>query len=164
MPGWYDIKDFGHLNAMDDEQGMMNSVSAINKIIAEQIDKGIAPERVIVGGFSQGSVISLLTGLTSERQLGGIIALSSYLPLRDKIGGMLTAKGKETPVFMAHGKRDGVVRYVWGEKSKDLLVDMGLDVTWKAYDDLEHSATPAEINDMEQWLEQRLKATAQASV
>ncbi|KAF8449947.1 Phospholipase/carboxylesterase/thioesterase [Terfezia claveryi] len=155
MPGWYDI-DFGRLNAVDDEAGMMKSVSTINKIIGEQIDKGIAPERIIVGGFSQGSVIAFLTGLTSERQLGGIIALSSYLPLRDKIANMITNAGKKTPVFMAHGKRDGVVRYDWGEKSKDALVGMGLDVTWKAYDDLDHSATPAEINDMEQWMDQRL--------
>jgi len=52
------------LNAVDDEAGMMNSVSIINKIIGEQIDKGIAPERVIVGGFSQGSVIAFLVLLT----------------------------------------------------------------------------------------------------
>jgi len=80
---------------------------------------------------------------------------------------MITDAGKKTPIFMAHGKRDGVVRYDWGEKSKDILVGMGLDVTWKAYDDLEHSAAPAEINDMEQWMDQRLKATTskiQASV
>jgi len=173
---------------MDDEAGMMDSVSTINKIIGEQIDKGIAPERVIVGGFSQGSVIAFLvlltlpyilqcaspadpinlqTGLTSERQLGGIIALSSYLPLRGKIANMITDAGRKTPIFMAHGNRDGVVRYDWGERSKSALVGMGLDVTWKVYDGLEHSATPAEINDMEQWMDQRLKATVskvQASV
>ena len=60
MPGWYDIKDFAGLNTRDDEAGMLGSVSKINGIIAEQVDKGIAPERVFVGGFSQGSVIALL--------------------------------------------------------------------------------------------------------
>lgn len=111
--------------------------------------------------------INFQTGLTSERQLGGIIALSGYIPLRDKIANMITDSGREISIFMAHGKRDGVVRYDWGEKSKDILVGMGLAVAWKAYDDLEHSATPAEINDMEKWMDERLKATiskVQASV
>lgn len=52
------------------------------------------------------------------------------------------------------------MKYVWGEKSKDLLVEMGLNVSWKSYNDLEHSATPEEINDMEKWIDERLKATA----
>lgn len=45
---------------MDDEEGMMNSVSTVNKIIGEQVDKGIKPERILIGGFSQGSAIALL--------------------------------------------------------------------------------------------------------
>lgn len=72
---------------------------------------------------------------------------------------MLTEKGKRIPIFMGHGKRDQVVRYKWGMESKELLDQMGLEVTWKAYDDLQHSATPAEISDVEQWMEQRLKET-----
>jgi len=160
MPGWYDIKDFGNLpNAEEDQAGMLQSVSTINKIIGEQVDKGISPERIIVGGFSQGGVIALMTGLCSERRLGGIIALSSYLPLCDRIATMLTEKGKKVPIFMGHGKRDQVVRYEWGMESKELLDQMGLEVTWRAYDDLQHSATPAEISDVEQWMEQRLKET-----
>ncbi|KAF8473977.1 Phospholipase/carboxylesterase/thioesterase [Kalaharituber pfeilii] len=160
MPGWYDIKDFGNLNATDDEQGMMKSVTHINKIISEQTDKGIPPERIIVGGFSQGSVIAMLTGLTSERSLGGIICLSGYLPFREKIASMRTEKGKKLPIFMGHGTKDPVVKHVWGEMSRDLLVGMGQDVTWKSYPDLEHSATPQEINDVEKWIDARLSATA----
>ena len=70
---------------------------------------------------------------------------------------MLTEKGRKIPIFMGHGKQDSVVRYEWGTESKELLGRMGLEVTWKAYDDLQHSATPAEISDVEQWMEQRLK-------
>ena len=47
---------------------------------------GVSPSRIVLGGFSQGGAMSLLTGLTTERQLAGIVALSSYLPLKDKMG------------------------------------------------------------------------------
>lgn len=72
---------------------------------------------------------------------------------------MRTEKGNKIPIFMGHGKQDTVVRYQWGVESKELLGQMGFDVTWKAYDDLQHSSTPAEISDVEQWMEQRLKKT-----
>jgi len=159
MPGWYDIKDFGHLNMEDDEEGMLKSVELINKIIKEQVDHGIDSKRIIVGGFSQGGAIAILTGLMSKCPLGGIAALSSYLPLHKKISSMVTDKGRELPVFMGHGKRDSVVRYGWGVMSRDFLKEMGLNVTWKEYNDLEHSASPTEITDFEQWMEQKLEGT-----
>ncbi|KAI5809881.1 Phospholipase/carboxylesterase/thioesterase [Peziza echinospora] len=160
MPGWYDITDFPNLSSSDDEAGMLRSISAINAIIGEQVDKGIPPERIIVGGFSQGCAIALLTGLTSERPLGGIVALSGYLAFRDKIAQMRTEVSKKIPIFMAHGKRDPVVKFAWGEESKNMLVDkLGQQkVTWKTYANLEHSANLQEMNDMEAWMEGVLKA------
>ena len=69
---------------------------------------------------------------------------------------MRTDTAKEIPIFMAHGRDDVVVRYVWGEASKNMLEEMGQKVEWHAYSDLGHSALPAEINDLEKWMEARL--------
>jgi lysophospholipase-1 len=100
MPSWYvsactiplsgtdvfqrfDIYSFG-FNTDEDEKGMLESVSDINALIAEEVNSGLDPSRIILGGFSQGGTMSLLTGLTSERKLGGLVVLSGWLPLRNK--------------------------------------------------------------------------------
>ena len=62
----------------------MESASALNALITSEVDNGIPASRIVLGGFSQGGVMSLLTGFTSERKLAGIAVLSGYLPLRDK--------------------------------------------------------------------------------
>lgn len=68
----------------EDEDGMLKTVSTLNSLITEEVDNGLSASRVVLGGFSQGATMSLLTGLTSERQLGGIVCLSGWTPLREK--------------------------------------------------------------------------------
>jgi len=71
---------------------MLSSASSISSLITSELDSNlnILPSQIIIGGFSQGAVISLLTTLTSERKLGGAIALSGWLPFRTKIKGVCT--------------------------------------------------------------------------
>ena len=66
------------------------STSSINSLITTELDNNptIPPSRLIIGGFSQGAAVSLLTALTNERKLGGAIALSGWLPLHTKIKGV----------------------------------------------------------------------------
>lgn len=60
----------------------------VNSIIRDEVDNGIPANRIIVGGFSQGCVLSLLTGLTSEYKLGGIIGCSGWLGMSSKFPGV----------------------------------------------------------------------------
>ena len=69
----------------EDEDGMLKTVSTLNSLITEEVDNGLSASRVVLGGFSQGATMSLLTGLTSERQLGGIVCLSGWVVMREKI-------------------------------------------------------------------------------
>ncbi|KAK6351666.1 hypothetical protein TWF718_004820 [Orbilia javanica] len=156
MPGWYDIVDFGNLTAKEDENGLRSSVRILQGIITEQVERGIPSKRIILGGFSQGGVMSLLTGLTSEMSLGGIVALSSYLPMRDQVPSMITDANRKTPIFMGHGKDDPVVKHAWGTMSRDLLLKQKCDVAWHEYDRLAHSVDPEEINALEKWIASRL--------
>jgi lysophospholipase-1 len=64
---------------------MLRTVSLVNRLISAEVDSGIDPGRIVVGGFSQGAAMSLLCGLTSERKLGGVVSLSGWLALRSKI-------------------------------------------------------------------------------
>lgn len=64
---------------------MLSSVRTIQSLISSEVDAGIPSDRILVGGFSQGAVISYLTGITSERKLAGIAALSGFLGMAGKI-------------------------------------------------------------------------------
>lgn len=64
---------------------MLLSVTDIESLIKTEVDNGIPENRIIVGGFSQGCVIGVLTGLTTKRKLGGVIGLSGWVPLSHKI-------------------------------------------------------------------------------
>ena len=83
MPSWFDIYSFG-FDGEEDEKGMLETSRSLNSLISDEVDSGIPSDRVVLGGFSQGAAMSLLTGLTSERKLGGIVSLSGWIPLRQK--------------------------------------------------------------------------------
>jgi predicted esterase len=64
---------------------MRASARTITDLLADEVDAGIPADRVVLMGFSQGSVVSCLAGLTSERKVAGIAVLSGYLPMHGKI-------------------------------------------------------------------------------
>ncbi|PVG00503.1 alpha/beta-hydrolase [Serendipita vermifera] len=90
MPSWFDIrsldKDLTADDGGEDADGMLASALSVNKIVTTQVDdENIPANRIVVGGFSQGAALSLITGLTSERRLGGLVSLSGWLPLSGKM-------------------------------------------------------------------------------
>jgi len=95
--------------------------------------------------------------MSYHSKLGGIIALSTWLPCLEKVPELISDANKETPIFQAHGEVDAVVRYVWAVKTKDILREKyGRKVEWHSYPNLEHSADPQEIDAMQKWMEQRI--------
>jgi poly(3-hydroxybutyrate) depolymerase len=80
----FDILSFG-FNAAEDEKGMLQTVHSLNQLITAEVDAGIPANRIVLGGFSQGAAMTVLTGLTAERKLAGLAVLSGWLPLREKI-------------------------------------------------------------------------------
>ncbi|OJJ43064.1 hypothetical protein ASPZODRAFT_19763 [Penicilliopsis zonata CBS 506.65] len=165
MPGWYDLTklgrdmEFEEALSTQDETGIVRSRDYFNTLIKEEIEKGIKPSRIVLGGFSQGGAVSLFTGVTSKEKLGGVFGLSCYLPLSDRIKNYIPTDwpSKTTPFFLAHGDEDAVVKYEFGMKSAALLKEMGLEnVSFNPYDGLGHSADPREIEDLERFLEKAI--------
>lgn len=133
-------------------------------IKAEQ-ELGIDPRRIIIGGFSQGGVISLLTGLCESRQpLGGILALSCYAPKRATLAQDLRERNRECPdaplprVFMAHGTADDLVKLQWGKDSAELIRGLGVDVEFREYSGVKHGTCDAEMLDAVMWIKKQLDA------
>lgn len=136
MPGWYDIKNLGDLASRDeDEEGIVKSRDYFHSLIDSEIAKGIPANRIVIGGFSQGGAMSLLSGVTYKSQLGGIFGLSCYLLLQKKIKEMIPADSpnQATPIFMGHGDADPVVAYKFGSLSAKELTNHGYKVDFRTY-------------------------------
>lgn len=86
MQAWYDVKTLPlpFDGTAQDEQGLMQSAEILKDIINTEIQSGVDPSRIVMGGFSQGAGMTYLTGLTSGIQLGGLFVLSGRIPLAYK--------------------------------------------------------------------------------
>lgn len=150
MRAWYDI--FGaDLRQRQDETGLRCSLALVEEIIAREKERGTPAQRIVVAGFSQGCAMALLTGLRHRERLAGIVGLSGYLPLAHTTVSERSDANVLTPIFMAHGRQDGVVPISAGEASRDALRAFGYDVAWHDYA-MEHAVCPQEIQDLNAWL------------
>lgn len=150
-PSWFDLIGLDE-DAHEDKPGISASVARINRIIDDQVTKGIPPERIVVAGFSQGGALALTSALQSERKLAGVIGLSTWLPLRGEYPALLSSGAEETEIFMGHGTADQVVSFGFGQKSADIIKQLGRNITFKSYPGLTHSASPEEISDITEFI------------
>lgn len=151
MPAWYDIIGLD-LTDRQDKLGIEQSELLIRKVIDEQLNDGFSLEQIILAGFSQGGAMALHTALHTPARLGGIIALSAYLPLADHNKPKLD---KHTPIFMGSGKFDPLVLPKWVEMSKDWLLNNGYMNVADYYYPMEHSVCMEEIKEVSHWLHQQ---------
>ena len=154
MRAWYDITA-ADLNSRADIAGVRQSQAEIEALIAREKSRGIAAPRIVLAGFSQGGVIALHTAIRHQVRLAGVIALSTYLVLGDKLADDAASANRDMPIFMGHGTTDQVVRFEWGEASRRTLVANGYRVDWHAYR-MEHSVCMEEIAAIGAWLAKTL--------
>lgn len=150
MPAWYDIVG-ADLARREDEAGLRRSQAAIEALIANEKARGIAAGRIVIAGFSQGCAMALMTGLRHAERLAGIVGLSGYLPLAATTAAERSAANHDTPIFLAHGTRDGVVTIDRAAASRDALAALGHTVEWHEYP-MEHSVCMEEIADLNRFL------------
>jgi len=156
MPGWYDIRDLSAIDDRADKAGVEASCKEIQSFIDDQIEQGISPSRIMLAGFSQGGAIALHCGLLNQHKLGGIIALSTYLPVPDAITADALKTNQQTPLFMAHGEMDPVVPYSLGQRSYEQIQTAGHSAqSWHSYP-MPHSVHPQEVADIGNFLRTQL--------
>jgi lysophospholipase-2 len=68
-----------------DVDSMKEAVARVHDLVEAELARDILPERIVLGGFSQGCAISLLSMLSSRHKLGGLVCLSGWLPMMDVI-------------------------------------------------------------------------------
>ncbi len=150
MPGWYDIASMDFRDR-GDEPGIRESAQQIQNIIDLLIKEGVSSQKIFLAGFSQGGAIALYTGLRCPHPLGGILALSTYLPLQDTLPREAHESNRAIPIAMMHGLYDTVIPLPIAEASHAYLNESGYTVEWKTYP-MAHEASAAELNDIEKWL------------
>ncbi len=150
MRAWYDIAS-AEIDKRADEAGVRKSQLAIAEVIAGQRAQGIAANRIVLAGFSQGGVIALQTGLRYPESLGGIMALSTYLACAESLGAEASTSNRDLPIFMAHGSMDSVIPIALAKLSKARLETHGYQIAWHEYG-MPHSVCAEEIDDMAAFL------------
>lgn len=150
MRAWYDILG-ADLTRREDERGLRQSQHLINALIEREHQRGIAYERIVLAGFSQGCAMTLMTGLRFGHRLAGLAGLSGYLPLLDSTDTERHLANINTPIFLAHGRQDPVVPYARGYQSYEELQRLGYTVQWQEYE-MPHSVCAEEISDISRFI------------
>jgi len=155
MRAWYDILG-PQIDAREDPAGIGQSQRQVQALIEREVERGTPRSRIVLAGFSQGGAITLQAGLRQREALAALVALSAYLPLAATAAAEITAAGRTTPIFMAHGRDDTVIPVDRAQASRDALVGLGCRVQWHEYA-IPHSVSEDEMRDLARFLGEALK-------
>jgi phospholipase/carboxylesterase len=154
MRAWYDILGTD-LVRREDEAGLRASQVLVEALIEAEVGRGMPASRIVLMGFSQGCAMTLQTGLRHRERLAGLVGLSGYLPLAASTAAERHPANAAVPIFLAHGRHDGIIPLARAEASRDALRALGHEVEWHEYP-MEHSVCLEEIADLNAWLLQTL--------
>jgi phospholipase/carboxylesterase len=150
MRAWYDIVGIDR-SSRQDEAGIRASDGIVRALITRENQRGIACDRIVLAGFSQGGAMALYSGTRYPERLAGIMGLSCYMLVSQKFDVERSAANHTAPIFLAHGAQDGVVHPQLGEETRQLLEATNYSVEWHTYP-MPHSVSPEEIADIAEWL------------
>lgn len=155
MHAWYDAAPpvaSRHASQPTDEGGLRASQRIVQALIEREEGRGMAPERIVLMGFSQGAVLALQTALRAPQRLAAVVALSGYLPLNARALQMESnIANQRLPIFLGHGEHDEVISIDRARVARTVLQVMGHLVDWHLYD-MGHEISDAELADIGAWL------------
>ena len=156
MRAWYDL--FGlSIQHQQDEAGMREMQKSIEALIINEVAQGITESNIVLAGFSQGGAMALFTALRHAKKLAGVLALSTYVCLKEKLADEANPANKDVPIFMAHGSFDSVITLDTCLVSRNLLEKLNFKIEWHEYP-MAHSVCGDEINDISRFLNNVFKA------
>jgi phospholipase/carboxylesterase len=150
MRAWYDIRGVDR-KAKEDETGFRETDLAVRQLIDREVARGIPANRIVLAGFSQGGAVCLYTAPRYPERLAGVMVLSAYLPLANRLDAERAPANTGTPIFMAHGLADATLPIAMGTESRDLLKTLGFNIEWHQYP-MAHAVCPAEVADIRHYL------------
>lgn len=148
MPAWYDIFEMSLARKIDVVQ-IEQSAQRIRDLIAREIERGVAPEHIVLAGFSQGGAVAYHTALIYDKPLAGLLTLSTYLATKDSL--QLSDANKQLNIAIHHGTHDNVVPEQLGRQAKDWLEAQGYQPSYHTYP-MAHQVCLPQIKLIGQWL------------
>lgn len=156
VTAWYDLRNDDFLQD-EDKEGLLNSADFCQSLIKNEIENGFSPNQIYIGGFSQGGAISLLAGLNFSEKIAGIFALSSYLPIPDKMENVIKNSLNKSPIFFGHGLYDRIITTQQLSIGKGILVQNNFNIEYHTYP-IEHNISAEEIEDLSKWIDEKYKS------
>jgi phospholipase/carboxylesterase len=154
---WYELAELGYPPAESFLPTYRLASDFLDGLAAET---GIAPERTVLGGFSQGSMMSYALGLGAGRpRPAGILVLSGFFPEVEGLEVDLTPP--LPPIAIGHGVYDPVIGVEWGRRAKDRLEQAGADVLYREYP-LPHAVDPGFLVELRPWLQNSISAPSRS--
>jgi len=150
MRAWYDIVSIDSAGP-EDAEGIAASATLVSALIDRELERGLKSERIVLAGFSQGSVIAMHCALRESRRLAGLMVLSGYLALPDSLQTDRNPANADIDIWMAHGRDDQVIDIRLAEKSRDRLLEANYTVAWRTYP-MGHAVCSEQIADISAWL------------
>lgn len=149
---WYAVRQIGYPDT-DTFHGTYPRLTRWLDSLLEQ--HGLAHDRLVLGGFSQGSVMSYATGLGAGRpRPAGLIALSGFMPTVEGFElDLVDLRGLRAAI--GHGRRDPVIGVEWGRDARDRLVPAGADVLYEEHDGAHH-VDPRFVARLPEWIDATL--------
>jgi phospholipase/carboxylesterase len=157
MPAWYDILSFDDPPLREEESHVREMASELVALVERERARGVRAEDIVLAGFSQGGAMALHVGLRAERRLAGVMVLSGYLLIPDRLEDERQPGGRQTPFLFCHGRYDPVVPLRLGQASFARVTRAGYNAEWSEYD-MQHSLCLEEVRRIRSWLEQRFSA------
>ena len=144
---WYAVREIGY---PDPSTFWPTYERASNWLDALAAETEIQPERTVLGGFSQGAVITYALGLASGRpRPAALIALSGFVPTVEELA--LDLDRPLPPIAIGHGAYDPVIPVEWGRKARTLLEAAGANVVYREFP-LPHAVDPRFLVTLRDWI------------
>lgn len=155
MPAWYDILEMS-IERKIDVDGLLKSVQQIDALIQREIDRGIASDRIVLAGFSQGGAVAYHAALCYPKRLAGLITLSTYMATAELIEQQRSDINRNIPVVIHHGTADDVVPISLGTQATEKLQQLGYQPQWHSWP-IDHGLCLEEVESIGEWLVRTLE-------
>jgi phospholipase/carboxylesterase len=145
---WYVVREIGY----PDPDTFLSTYRLASQWLDELADAtGIPLSRTVLGGFSQGAVMSYALGLGCGRDRpAAIVALSGFIPTVD--GFKLDLRRPLPPVAIGHGTLDPVISVEWGRRARDLLETAGAARVLYRETPIGHGVDPDFLHALAPWV------------
>jgi phospholipase/carboxylesterase len=157
MPAWYDITSLASARG-ENERHVRESAAHVGALIAREVERGVAAERIVLAGFSQGGAMALWVGPRYPETLLGVLVLSGYEVLEGSPRSEQSPANAATPMLFCHGSADPLVPVAAGRHAYESYAP-GRAALWRTFP-MAHQVSLDEIQVIRDWLHTRFATLA----